>query len=558
ESSTQNPNTGPRPLSPVPRQAAVFAVCGLVALGVSAIQLIPSFELSQLSVRAEINYATSVQYSLSPAQLVSLFVPGFFGRGPLDYWGPWVRTEMGYAGVLTLVAGLVAIVLRRQRETLFFLLLAIVSLSLSLGGHSLTQGWLYSVGAGFDKLRAPARFLFLFDFALAALAGLGIDQMLRPLTHGEKMSLRGIARYVTFFAVVVAAGALPPFLYFLFDTIGAGGGPTVARLTGIVEGIALFLLLLAGCVALLWARVKDWIGPAVLGGLAVAWMGFDLMTTGFNVEVGTKDPTGNFQHPGVINFLKQDKSLYRVDSVTDVWDVWQPDTTLLNGIPDIWGVYNPMISADLDNYWAKLGSRSSPLYDLMNAKYLIGHKGVPLAKKFELVYDDDPQVSVFRNSKALPRAFVVYSADVISDKDQAFEAIHDKTFDPTQKVIVEGGQPITSTILNSSVVFTAYSANEMVIKASAAAPAYLVLSEVYNDGWKAIVDGQPQKILRADYLFRAIPLPAGDHEVRLVFDPTSFRQGATLTGLTWAVLAGATGIGLLRRRQRPKSRQNLP
>ncbi|MDO8670224.1 MAG: YfhO family protein, partial [Dehalococcoidia bacterium] len=183
ESSTQNPNTGPRPLSPVPRQAAVFAVCGLVALGVSAIQLIPSYELSQLSVRADIDYTTSALYSLSPAQLVSLFVPGFFGRGPLDYWGPWIRTEMGYAGVLTLVSGLVAIVLRRQRETFFFLLLAIFSLSLSLGGHSLTQGWLYSLGAGFDKLRAPARFLFLFDFALAALAGLGIDRIVRPLTH---------------------------------------------------------------------------------------------------------------------------------------------------------------------------------------------------------------------------------------------------------------------------------------------------------------------------------------------------------------------------------------
>ncbi|MBI2863285.1 MAG: YfhO family protein [Chloroflexi bacterium] len=541
--------SGPRPLTAIWRLLAVFAVFAVVAVGVSAIQLIPSFELSHLSVRAKITYATSVQYSLTPAHLVSLFVPGFFGRGPEAYWGPWMRTEMGYAGVLTLVAGLVAVVLRRRRETFFFLALAVVGLSLALGGHSLTQGWLFLLGGGFDMVRAPARFLFLFDFALAALAGLGVDRLLWPLTHDERASLRGIAKYLNLFAVAVAAGALPSFLYLLIQSTTTGG-PIMARLAGIVEGLTLLILLFAGCIALLWARIKDWAAPAFLGVLAVVWIAFDLMTTGFNVEVATSDPTVNFRHPGVINFLKQDQSLYRLDSVTDVWDVWQPSTTLLSDVPDIWGIWNPMLNADLDNYWAKLGGRSNALYDLMNAKYVVGHKGVPLdKKKFELVYDDDPQVSVFRNNKALPRAFAVYNAAPVASKDEAFAAIHDKAFDPAHKVLVEGGQPLSSDLPMSNVDFSQYSLNHMALKASVSAPAYLVLSEIYDEGWKAWVDGQPQKILRADYLFRAIPLSPGDHEVRLVYDPPSFRKGATISGLTWLGLIGALGVSVARRRR---------
>ncbi|MCL5959844.1 MAG: YfhO family protein, partial [Chloroflexi bacterium] len=231
-------------------QARIFAVFAAVALGVAAIQLLPSFELSQLSLRSDMDYPGSAQYSLSPAQLVSLFVPNFFGRGPGSYWGPWLRTEMGYLGVLPIVAALVAVVLRRRRVTYFLLALAAISLALSFGGYSVPQGWLYYLGAGFDKLRAPARFLFLFDFALAALAGLGTDRLIYFLDQNEKAALRRIARFLTFSTVAVTLGTLPPFLYLLMLTADKPS-PTMMRLVWISEGIVLFVILLAGSVALL-------------------------------------------------------------------------------------------------------------------------------------------------------------------------------------------------------------------------------------------------------------------------------------------------------------------
>ncbi|HXV99015.1 MAG TPA: YfhO family protein, partial [Anaerolineae bacterium] len=61
----------------------------------------------------------------------------------------------------------------------------------------------------------------------------------------------------------------------------------------------------------------------------------------------------------------------------------------------------------------------------------------------------------------------------------------------------------------------------------------------------ATVDGQPAPILRADYIFRAVPVPAGEHAVELIFQPFSFTVGALISGLT---LIGVAMLFLLARK----------
>ena len=56
-----------------------------------------------------------------------------------------------------------------------------------------------------------------------------------------------------------------------------------------------------------------------------------------------------------------------------------------------------------------------------------------------------------------------------------------------------------------------------------------MLTDPYYPGWRAFVDGEETPILRADYLFRAIALPPGSHEVRFVFAPPSLQRGAILS-----------------------------
>jgi uncharacterized membrane protein YfhO len=66
----------------------------------------------------------------------------------------------------------------------------------------------------------------------------------------------------------------------------------------------------------------------------------------------------------------------------------------------------------------------------------------------------------------------------------------------------------------------------------------LVTSEVFYPGWRAWVDDREVQVLRADYLFRAVDLPAGAHRVRFQYDPGSFKLGLGLFGSTIVTLVG--------------------
>jgi len=167
---------------------------------------------------------------------------------------------------------------------------------------------------------------------------------------------------------------------------------------------------------------------------------------GANTDLEHNDPTVGFQHPEALEFLKSDPGYYRIDTGTGVWDVWQPDASLLYGIFDVSGIWNPLQLADYRRYWDAVGLRglrSSRLYDFVNAKYVIGHKDVPLDwDKFVPVFDRDPQVNIYLNTQALPRAILVHQAVAVPDQESAFVQIQDPGFDPASGVVVEGGRAL--------------------------------------------------------------------------------------------------------------------
>ena len=69
----------------------------------------------------------------------------------------------------------------------------------------------------------------------------------------------------------------------------------------------------------------------------------------------------------------------------------------------------------------------------------------------------------------------------------------------------------------------------VVLTASTGTPGYLVLTDGYDPGWRARVDGAPTPILIANHAFRAIHLPAGTHEVIFEYRPPAYFLGATLS-----------------------------
>lgn len=77
----------------------------------------------------------------------------------------------------------------------------------------------------------------------------------------------------------------------------------------------------------------------------------------------------------------------------------------------------------------------------------------------------------------------------------------------------------------------------MVIEATAPRAGYLVLADTFYPGWEALVDGAEAPIVRANTMFRAVPLTAGRHEVEFLFRPGSVRSGAMVSALG-LILAG--------------------
>ena len=519
--------------------AAVLAVTLAVALGLAAPALLPSYEMSRLTVRADLAYADASQYSLPPVALIGLLVPGVFGRGPGGFWGSWPRVEVGYVGILPLLLGLLAVLLRRDKLTRFLCLLAVLSLFLALGNASMLHGWVYRFVPGFDLVRAPARFIFLLDFSLAALAALGLDALLHPIPRQTRSTWARFLRLSPWVGLGIALLTLP----IAYATLLSSQDKAVeisTRIQAGTNGLILALLFLACGLSIVHLRQAHAVRLATIGLLAFALIVVDLASLGAYTELELGDPTAGFDHPAAIAFLKSDSGYYRIDTRTEVWDVWQPDLSVMHGISDVWGIYNPLVLADFNRYWEGLGSRSTPLYDFLNAKYVVAHKDVVLDwSKFELAFDGDPMINIYRNKQVLPRAMLVSNAWSVPDHQRAFEAIHRADFDPATCVVVEAGQALSADVSGSSQArITAYSNNEIRLEAAASQPGFLVLSEVYYPGWKVEVDGQPAELKRANYAFRAVFLTPGAHQVRFHFEPTSVRIGLLLSLGTWGVLVG--------------------
>jgi uncharacterized membrane protein YfhO len=85
------------------------------------------------------------------------------------------------------------------------------------------------------------------------------------------------------------------------------------------------------------------------------------------------------------------------------------------------------------------------------------------------------------------------------------------------------------------------------VATSAGFPGWLVLADTYFPGWEATVDGEPVEILPAYLLFRAVPLPAGEHRVVFTYRPGPLRLGFLLSSLGLAGTLAAAGWDRRRR-----------
>ena len=156
-----------------------------------------------------------------------------------------------------------------------------------------------------------------------------------------------------------------------------------------------------------------------------------------------------------------------------------------------------------------------------------------------LVYRS-PDVAIYRNERAGPRAFLVHRTHVASSEDEAEELMAAPSLDLQNEAILLGGRELAGEKQPGDAArIELYSAERVRVRVQTASDAYLVLADSYYPGWEARVDGGPATIERADVALRAVAVPAGEHVVEFVFAPASWRIGAAASLVAWLGLAVA-------------------
>ena len=135
--------------------------------------------------------------------------------------------------------------------------------------------------------------------------------------------------------------------------------------------------------------------------------------------------------------------------------------------------------------------------------------------------------------------------DALNDILPTETAVVDVKFKEQLKGVTEGYKDSLSTIQ-----LTSYEPNRLVYKASTPKDGVVVFSEIYYPGWQVTIDGQPVDIARADYILRAINMPAGEHTIEMWFDPQSIHVTESIAYAALALLL--IGVMLLAWTQRSK------
>ncbi|MGD8996740.1 MAG: oligosaccharide flippase family protein [Anaerolineae bacterium] len=308
--------------------------------------------------------------------------------------------------------------------------------------------------------------------------------------------------------------------------------------------------------------------------LAVGLVVLDFFSFGHGFHAAV-DPTLLDYTPPVVNFLRQDDSLWRYAAFT-------PSGTTKTMRPNVGMFYNLQAAAGYDSlfsdqyrdYMALIepqdetqynliasfrehASLDSPLTDHLNVKYIVTEVEIE-SPKYEEVYQDEA-VRVYENLDVMPRAFTLPTTAVV-ETDDFGSAVQE--YDPRHYVILENrtGEAEESRGRQDSQyarrgtdaeqTVASYTINEVFVEAEVTESSWLILADSYFPGWKAFVrrrgagegDEEQIKIHRVNGNFRGVLLKEpGAWTVRFKYSPDSVKTGAFMSfiaGMTMLFLAG--------------------
>lgn len=511
------------------------------------------------------------------------------------YWVSqcWLKTL--YTGGLPFILSLLFFLPIRRRSSLpeeegagerfeesrrFYLFLIFLSLFFSLGHYNPLYPFVFKYFPLFNGIRYPVKFLYIFILVLSITAGFGFQKLTEWPGREEKKSPKN------FFIIL----SLISGLLLLLTVIGhqeiehllKGRGIDIPHFNHLSVNLhhakrflfylAIFFLLLRVGHEVKW---KIWIRVLLLLFLVADLFG----NMGFYGKEKTFD---YFQKTKILEKVSSDMGNFRIFSTgktisldtpvliagASPLDVFKekhlPSMNLLFRLYDLWGIDVIRLKRVDDLYKAFTGASSissTHLIDLYGIKYVISVTPLDEDPRFKLIYarveglqgkrEDllkENTIKLYKYLTPSPRAWFVKDFKVFDSKTILSRMIQ-KEFDPRREVLLEEVPPSLSapspklrSVGNlsleregrggSEVKIISESNNKLFLKVRVKENSLLILSDTHYPGWKVFVDGSPEKIYRANYNFRAIPLKPGEYEVKFIYDPISFKMGALISFLT--------------------------
>lgn len=512
-----------------------------LALGICAIQLIPGIELISYAARSPHDFSFLFQKILiQPRQLLMTAIPNLFGHpATRTYWpADTFIGKVTYTGIVPLFFLLAAFRLKNPLVKFFSVTAAVV---LTLMTANPMTYILYKLNIPLVSASSPTLMSFLFAFSLAVITSLGMDGWTREKHSIGKLAHRSLM-VVIFFVIVWGIFQSTEHYLTAFKAILYSGVFAAATLVGFFIGITRKKLMIPVIAILIAIHATDLLFhfqkfnpfvPASFVFPRASILQFFNQRGGLDRFWGYG--TANIQ----ANFATQYR-LFSPDGYDPLYPKWYGELIHASKDGKLLTQFTTQTRSDavVAPGFGELDLSGNPyrlrLLDALGVRYVLDRpengstqKTFP-ANRFSFVADIDGW-HVYENKLAAPRIFLTSSYRVYRTPQEFENIFFSDSFDPSKTVLLrEPPDKPLGTIENTNVQLSEYQPTNVSLTVTSNGN-LLYMSDTNYPGWQAFIDGNPVKIYRANYAFRAIYVPEGTHAIRFTFLPASFKIGLIIS-----------------------------
>lgn len=517
-------------------------ILGLVsAFLFSAIQLLPSFELLQLSIRSIDNTAANSGIQFLPlTHLITLFIPDFFGNPVTgNYWlGSYDNFAFSLPAV-TLFLALFALISKTifKKESLIFLIFIVLSMLLALD-NPFSQ---FISGSDYFGLKSAVatRALFIFDFALVVVAAYGLNEIL------VKGKYKLVFILLTFLVIALMTEGALTLLKFTNESY-----LQIAVRNSVLPILSVSLIAASLMISKL-GRVN------ILIVFSVLFLNIFVATDKYLSFI---DSRLLFPQTEAIKTLQNNLNGHRFDR--EKGEIFSSNTWIPYGLkaasgqnalyPQTTSKYLGLVNGSYPNYlfrFVDMTGVRSPLYNTLDIKYVMVLKrqngqspnliGEPkpefLISKFK-EYKDIGTVKILENTQNLGFAWFSRNVKCSLNEKETADILKQENYNPGELMVVSclPGQEVQN-IDRGDVSIISNSSGNLKFTLKTPLKNYLHLSQVNYPGWQALLNGKEIPIYSSNLALTAISIPEGNHIVEINYHPQSFTMGWQISLTTLVV-----------------------